>query len=152
MDAAVLGNTIARIYDAALSPRNWNRVLDDVTHAVSGKASAIIHAEPTYQELRDSGIYYSAPITEPDVIEYATRFAQNDRLDAVFTRPYLSVIRASEVMKTDAEFAHSPLQQMLLERFGVFDRVAARLNQVDSWAAMISVYCDKDGPGMTREQ
>lgn len=152
MDYAQLGKTIARIYDAALTPSQWNAVLGDVAHAVSGKACGIVHTEPGYHEVPEAGIYYSRPITAHDVAEYAARFAHEDRLDAVLTRPHLAVVRASEIMADDPGFASSPYQQYLADRFGVFDRVGARLNPVNSWAAMISVYCDMRGPGMTADQ
>jgi DNA-binding CsgD family transcriptional regulator/PAS domain-containing protein len=152
MDMAKVGQAIARIYDAALTPRNWSGVLEDVANAVGAKGSVIIHAEPGYTEVVDGGVYHTDLFTDENIRDYTEKYAREDRLDLILSQPQLSIVTLQDVLDQDPGFANNTLNRRYREEFEIWERAAAPLQDVPSWQAMAVVLYDSKRSAMTTEE
>jgi DNA-binding CsgD family transcriptional regulator/PAS domain-containing protein len=149
MDMAKVGQAIARIYDAALTPNNWSGVLEDVAHVVGGRAGVIVHAEPGYTEVRDGGVYHTDLFSPQNIRDYVEKYAQEDRLDLILTRPQLSIVTLQDVLDQDPSFVDAGINKLYRNEFNLWERAAAPLHDVASWQAMSVVLYDANRGGMT---
>lgn len=154
MDVSQAGHIIARIYDAALSPDNWGGVLDDVAHAVGAIGATIFHAEPGYKEVQEtrSGMYHNSLFRSEDIDTYITNYAALDRVDLILARPQLSIMHLEEILDRDPSFVKSPVHRWLKDRFNIWHRTGARLNDNETWLAAILIQFDAAREGMRPEE
>lgn len=148
----------ASIYDAVLRPESWNSILDEFTEVVGAGGATLQILDPIYsvnQCEEMSSLYRKDPDLERKFGHYFGELWQQEQAayeyvqshpEKGFITEYEGLGVASEALQT-----HEPALWMK-ENFGVFFRLACRLNTTHAWRDHLSFQYFAGRPPASREE
>ena len=148
----------ASIYDAVLKPDSWNEILDDFSDVVGARGASLQIVDASYSENKcdaKSLIYRRDPKAEERLEYYFESLWQQEAVAYEYLRrnsekgfipEYEGLGIAPEDLHT-----HEPAV-WLRENYGIFFRVAARLNMTNAWWDHLSFQYSADRKQATKEE
>lgn len=142
---------VSRIYDTVIDPKNWVDTLDQISTAVGGTAANILTADYRFSEIRLNGVS-SLFNSAADIQTYyeLSSDADEEIVRRLPEYPVAKFFTGEEVSEGIAPYAEIVTVKWLKDRFGIFHRNLARLNDNGAWLDLISIYFP-DGRGPMSE-
>lgn len=143
---------ILKFYDALINPSAWQDSLDEFGLACGAEAASLAVGESLYPmidtrilgkkmyALFDDAEYYNEQFGESEVAAYGV----------VYQKPLQTWVTDEEAFGKPAE--ELPCARYQRERFGVFRRVAARLNDTPVWSDGVVLHFHKDRGNLTEAE
>lgn len=150
---------IGRIYDAALHPHYWDDVLDQFTKIVNAGTTSIQVIDPKYTSHQYTAL--SKRMREhPDFLSLSTEYfekvwkEEEKAYQSLFRLTEQKFLKDYDAMEfPDASYLeyHLP-SKWVREHFGIFHRIASRLNLNDAWHDLVSIQYNADRGEATPEE
>ena len=145
---------IASLYDAAVDPNRWPALLDQLVVQLGAKGSALLMIE-TLERYNYSVSATNSLYIEADKRIYEQQFAryEAEHFARVAQGPARIVAKDLDYVIDPLRFRERPDVVFLLERAGVFERFALKLNDDAAWFECITFqYAQERGNITAREQ
>lgn len=148
----------ASIYDAVLRPQSWDSILDEFAEIVNAGGATLQILDPIYSVNKceaSSSLYRNDPDFESKFADYFGGIWQQEQTayEYVQSHPEKGFVSEHEGLGVAPEALqiHPPAVWMK-ENFGVFFRLACRLNTTDAWRDHLSFQYLADHPPASRKE
>lgn len=147
---------ISNLYDAAINPDYWTKVLDGMALSIGAKGSALLMLE-TLDGYNYSINKLSSLFTEPspklaEIYEAEYSRFEGNHFANVAQSPARKIIKDLDYIQDPTEFRRRPDVAYLEEKFGIYERFAVRLNAEEAWFDCITFQYASDRGNISRRE
>ena len=139
---------ISRIYDVVLDQDRWPDILEDIAQMANAKFSNLLLSDFAMPEVKVESI--SSSVYDPELLrEFHEKCADAERFMAekLLDYPAGELVSDERLCQGVTDYRTLPAVPYLRERYGVFRRIATRLNDTRVWFDAINFGYD-EGRGL----